>query len=133
PGGQLAFGQPLRVIAADRADQVPAALEAVAAALAQGHHVAGWLGYELGYALEAKLRQEDLPLLRLGVFERPCARPAPTGRAYAGPLAHDWDEAAYLARFAQVKALIAAGDIYQANLSYRARFAFAGDALALYE
>ena len=29
--------------------------------------------------------------------------------------------------------MIAAGDIYQANLSYRARFVFAGDALALYE
>src|SRR6202012_5015472 len=28
---------------------------------------------------------------------------------------------------------IAAGDIYQANLSFRAGFAFAGDALALYE
>ncbi len=45
----------------------------------------------------------------------------------------DWDEAAYAARFARVKALLAAGDIYQANLSYRARFVFAGDPLALYE
>jgi para-aminobenzoate synthetase/4-amino-4-deoxychorismate lyase len=32
-----------------------------------------------------------------------------------------------------VKDYIAAGDIYQANLSFRARFAFAGDPLALYE
>ena len=36
-------------------------------------------------------------------------------------------------RFAAVKDYIAAGDIYQANLSFRARFAFAGDPLALYE
>lgn len=136
PGRRLAFQAPRRVISADRADEVPAALASIAAALADGEHVAGWLGYELGYALEPKLRPclpEGLPLLRLGVFDAPCAAPAPLGRAYAGPLLHDWDEAAYLARFDQVKDLIAAGDIYQANLSYRARFAFAGDALALYE
>ncbi len=136
PGGRRAFQAPLRVIAADTAAQVPAALAAVTAALAEGRHVAGWLGYELGYALESRLLPllpDGVPLLRLGVFDAPCAPPVPTGRAYAGPLAHDWDEAAYLARFTEVKALIAAGDIYQANLSYRARFAFAGDALALYE
>ena len=45
----------------------------------------------------------------------------------------EWDEAAYGRRFARVKDYIAAGDIYQANLSFRARFAFLGDALALYE
>jgi para-aminobenzoate synthetase/4-amino-4-deoxychorismate lyase len=136
PGGRTAFQAPLRGIAADTAQQVPAALDAITAALAQGCHVAGWLGYELGHALEPKLLPllpEGVPLLRLGVFEAPCTPPVPTGRAYAGPLAHDWDEAAYLARFDHVKALIAAGDIYQANLSYRARFAFAGAPLALYE
>jgi para-aminobenzoate synthetase/4-amino-4-deoxychorismate lyase len=136
PGGRRAFQAPVAVIAADDAAQVPGALDAVARALAEGRHVAGWLGYELGYALEPRLLPllpPGVPLLRLGVFDAPCDPPAPTGRAYAGPLVHDWDEAAYLARFEQVKALIAAGDIYQANLSTRARFAFAGDALALYE
>jgi para-aminobenzoate synthetase/4-amino-4-deoxychorismate lyase len=136
PGGRRAFQQPLAVIAADSAAEVPAALAAIRAALDEGRHVAGWLGYELGHALEARLLpllREGAPLLRLGVYDAPGEAPAPTGRAYAGPLRHDWIEADYLARFAQVKALIAAGDIYQANLSYRARFAFAGDALALYE
>jgi para-aminobenzoate synthetase/4-amino-4-deoxychorismate lyase len=137
PGRRRAFQAPHQVISADRADDVPRALAAVADALAQGRHVAGWLGYELGYALEPKLAPllpPDLPLLRLGVFDAPSADAAhPSGRAYAGPLVHDWDEAAYAARFARVKELIAAGDIYQANLSYRARFAFAGDAQALYE
>ncbi len=136
PGGRRAFQAPLRIIAADSPAEVPGALAAVTAALAGGHHVAGWLGYELGYVLEPRLLPllpDGVPLLRLGVFDAPSEAPAPSGRAYAGPLRHDWDEAAYLARFDQVKALIAAGDIYQANLSYRARFTFAGDALALYE
>ena len=35
-------------------------------------------------------------------------------------------------RFDRVHDYIAAGDIYQANLSFRSRFAFAGDPLALY-
>ena len=137
PGRRWAFQAPRQVISADEAAEVPQALAAIAQALAQGRHVAGWLGYELGYALEprlAPLMPVKVPLLRLGVFDAPCIQAgAPAGRAYAGPLHHDWDEGAYAARFERVKTLIAAGDIYQANLSYRARFAFAGDALALYE
>ena len=114
PGGRWAFQAPVAVIAADTAAEVPGALAAVTAALAEGRHVAGWLGYELGYALEPRLLPllpDGVPLLRLGVFDMPGEAPAPLGRAYAGPLCHDWDEAAYGARFDQVKALIAAGDI----------------------
>jgi len=55
------------------------------------------------------------------------------GRAYAGLLRPEWDEPQYASRFARVKDYIAAGDIYQANLSFRARFAFAGEPRALYE
>ncbi len=133
-GRRTAFADPLAVIAAERAEAVPAALAAVTAALAQGRHVAGWLGYELGHALEPRLGPVlPGPLLRLGVFAGPAALPPAAGRAYAGPLRPEWDEAAYAARFAAVKDYIAAGDIYQANLSFRARFAFAGSPRALYE
>ena len=134
-GPRRVFSAPREVICADTADQVPAALAAVEVALARGGHVAGWLGYELGYALEPRLGPPPAgPLLRLGVFQMPRPdAPVPWGRAYAGPLRPEWDEAAYGARFAKVKAYIAAGDIYQANLSFRARFAFLGDALGLYE
>jgi len=124
------------IIAADRAEEVPAALAAVKAALAQGRHVAGWLGYELGYALEPRLARHAVPgpLLRLGVFGPPESDvPPAAGRAYAGPLRPEWDEDAYGRRFGRIKDLIAAGDIYQANLSFRARFAFAGEPRALYE
>ncbi|HEY0265357.1 MAG TPA: chorismate-binding protein, partial [Rhizomicrobium sp.] len=135
-GPRRVFSAPLEVIAADRAGQVPGALAAVTQALAAGRHVAGWLGYELGYALEPKLAHllPDGPLLRLGVFAAPAAEALPVkGRAYAGPLVPEWDAGAYGARFAAVKDFIAAGDIYQANLSFRARFAFAGEPRALYE
>jgi len=130
------FRRPLRRIAANSPAQVPAALAAVSTALRQGHHVAGWLAYELGHALEPRLADlaEPGPLLRLGVFGPPEAEIAPpAGRAWAGPLRPEWDQAGYETRFAAVKQFIAAGDIYQANLSFRARFPFLGDARALYE
>jgi para-aminobenzoate synthetase/4-amino-4-deoxychorismate lyase len=134
-GPRRVFRRPSRVIMADRADQVSAALAAVAEALDCGYFVAGWLGYELGYALEPKLaRPTDVPLLRLGVFEAPETEAPPVrGRAYAGPLTPEWDRDAYARRFDIVKGYIAAGDIYQANLSFRARFPFLGEPRALYE
>ncbi len=134
-GPRRVFSAPLGIIRADGPSEVPAALAAIGAALAQGRHVAGWLSYELGYALEPRLEPPvPAPLLRLGVFQAPGSQaPGLQGRAYAGPLRDEWDEAAYGTRFVRVKDFIAAGDIYQANLSFRARFAFLGDALALYE
>lgn len=135
-GPRRVFQDPLRVLAADAPSQVPGVLDAVEQALAQGHFVAGWLAYELGYALEPRLAPQarSEPLLRLGVFRAPATEvPASAGRAWAGPLAPEWDAAAYAARFAAVKDYIAAGDIYQANLSFRARFPVLGDPRALYE
>jgi len=130
------FSAPQAVIRADSAAEVPRALAAMEAALAQGHYLAGWLGYELGYALEPRLkaRLKPGPLLRMGVFGPPDGEaPSVSGRAYAGPLKSEWDQAQYAARFDRVKDYIAAGDIYQANLSFRARFAFVGEPRALYD
>src|SRR6185437_5953137 len=135
--GGLGFHRPVDRIWAERPQEVPAALAALEEARARGHWLAGWLGYELGYALEPRLGPLAPalgPLLSFGVFEAPTGeRPAGTGRAYAGPLRLEWDERAYADAFAAVKAFIAAGDIYQANLSLRSRFAFAGDPYELYQ
>jgi len=137
------FNRPRRIITAATAAEVPAALEAIAREQAAGFHLAGWLAYELGYALEPRLlpllsswQPEQLkgPLLRLGVFDAPAtAAPVPRGRAWAGALQPEWNEAQYSPRFERVRAFIEAGDLYQANLSFRARFRFVGDALAFYE
>jgi para-aminobenzoate synthetase/4-amino-4-deoxychorismate lyase len=135
-GTRRVFSEPEAVITADIPDQVPAALATLQTALDQGRHVAGWLGYELGYALEPRLACPDTsgPLLRLGVFGAPGAEASTIqGRAYAGPLRPEWNASDYQRRFARVKDYIAAGDVYQANLSFRARFAFAGEPRALYE
>ena len=107
--------------------------------MAAGSHAAGYFSYELGYLLEPRLagllpRDRSVPLLWFGIFgscETVEALQA-QGRAYAGPLRHEWDEAAYRTRFDRVREWIAAGDLYQANLSFRSGFHFAGDPLALY-
>ena len=134
--GRQAFAAPRQVIRADRGDEVPVALAAAEAALAQGRYVAGWLSYELGYVLEPRLtglEPGSAPLLRLGIFDGPGDVPAVAGRAYAGPLTPEWNATEYGTRFKAVKHYIAAGDIYQANLSFRARFPFLGEPRALYE
>ena len=148
PAGRIwAFGGPLAVIRADAPHDVARALASLAAARAGGNFVAGYFSYELGYALEPRLAplmpaRRAVPLLWFGVFDGPQVIEGEevawafdgwgAGRAYAGPLEHEWDEAAYRQRFDRVHALIAAGDFYQCNLTFRSRFGFAGDALALY-
>jgi len=137
----LRFARPLRVITAAAPKEVASAFRTVEDALAAGNHVAGWLSYELGYALEPRLAplqrpRSGIPLLWFGVFEAPeavgRAELEARGRAYAGPLRHEWNQQDYARRFSCVHDYIEAGDIYQANLSFRSRFAFAGDPLALY-
>jgi para-aminobenzoate synthetase/4-amino-4-deoxychorismate lyase len=136
---RLVFREPRGMISAYAAADVPGALASVTEALSAGHHVAGWFAYELGYCLEKKLASRPVvdtgsPLLKLGIYNGPQAdAPRTSGRSYAGPLKPEWSQTAYAAAFARVRDYIAAGDIYQANLSFRAGFAFAGDPLELYE
>lgn len=141
----LLFFSPVRVLCALTAAEVQPALEAVDHALAAGRHVAGYFAYELGYLFESRLAPllpapRSVPLLWLGIFER-CETISDAvakslfsgaGRAYAGPLQFEWSAEEYTNRFERLHELISAGDLYQANLSFRARFAFAGDPRALY-
>lgn len=142
-----AFGAPRETIVAREPSEVGDALARIEGVRAGGAHVAGYFSYELGYLLEPKLApllpsNRSVPLLWFGVFEdreihsgadaRATLEAEVSGRAYAGPLAHEWNEEAYAPRFARVHDYIEDGDIYQANLSFRSRFAFAGDPMALY-
>ncbi|MBV9061550.1 MAG: aminodeoxychorismate synthase component I [Alphaproteobacteria bacterium] len=141
----LVFSQPSAIIKAESREEVAPALAAIDAAHAEGRYTAGYFAYELGYLLEARLapllpHERKIPLLWFGVFGPPeevadpdtFFREQSLGRAYAGPLVHELSAADYAARFGRVHAFIEAGDIYQANLSFRSRFHFVGDPLSLY-
>ncbi|MCG8561598.1 MAG: aminodeoxychorismate synthase component I [Hyphomicrobiales bacterium] len=146
-GRALLFEAPSGLITAETAAEVPGALSRIEAALAEGHHLAGYLAYELGYVLEPCLAhllptERARPLLWFGIF---CA-PRELAQSEVEPyllsgsgggysidnLSLSMDRAAYCARFDAVKRYIAAGDIYQLNLTLKCAFDFAGDPLALY-
>jgi para-aminobenzoate synthetase/4-amino-4-deoxychorismate lyase len=136
---------PCATVVAFEPRDVGSALSAIESHLAAGRHAAGYFSYELGYALEPRLTpllwpDRKAPLLWFGIFGS-CREAtgqdaadllASPRRAYAGPLAHEWDCGAHRGRFKTIHALIRSGDAYQVNLTHRARFAFAGDAFALY-
>lgn len=146
-GRVRAYGCPLGVISADTPDEVPAALGALETVREMGLYAAGYFSYEMGYCLEPKLLpllpvRRAAPLLWFGVFDAPEKIDAnhldaafdgwTQGRAYAGSLKYEWSERDYRKRFAKVRALIEAGDLYEANLTFRATFPFVGDPLALF-
>jgi para-aminobenzoate synthetase/4-amino-4-deoxychorismate lyase len=140
-GGERIYGGPVDVVRADTAEEVGTVLARLDAALAVGRHAAGYFAYELGYVLERRLvplmpSRRKTPLVWFGIFDRCKLHRGDAGeipaRTHAGPLVHEWSSARHATAFERIHALIAAGDLYQANLSYRAHFAFAGEPLALY-
>jgi aminodeoxychorismate synthase component I len=145
-GAALLFRDPVGVVRADTMDAVLPALDALEQAAGAGLHAAGYMSYAAGHALEPHLahlgpRAGDAgPLLWFGLFEAPLALPAAQVPALLPP----GDPAAFGAvepmigrddygrAIARVLDYIAAGDIYQANLTFPASVALAGDPLAGY-
>ncbi|QGP80043.1 aminodeoxychorismate synthase component I [Sphingobium sp. CAP-1] len=141
------YRDPVAIIAAQTMAQVQPALDRIAEAREAGLHVAGYMAYEAGLALEERLapiarRREGggAPLLWFGLFEGvrliapddlPAMLPDPAG-ATVGPLRPLVDEAAYHAAFDRVQDFIRAGDIYQVNLTFPCDVDVAGDPMALY-
>ena len=139
------FRAPERIICCDGPSELDAALADMAAALRAGFHLAGFFAYELGYLFERRLvaglpAARTQPLLWLGVFRGVEEFPASAALDLLGGRAHavaqdlrvTQDRAAYLPKFRRVKDYIAAGDVYQVNLTFKYRFHCTGDPIALY-
>ncbi|QDY69841.1 aminodeoxychorismate synthase component I [Qingshengfaniella alkalisoli] len=133
-GGPLRFEQPRRIIEAWAPADVPDALEALGRA---DGWLAGYCSYELGYALEPRLlslmpRGRRLPLLRFGVFDGPqdAQMPEAAGSLLAPTPA--WSADRYAEAFARLHDYIAAGDVYQANLTFPMEANAEGSAAGLY-
>jgi para-aminobenzoate synthetase/4-amino-4-deoxychorismate lyase len=149
PGGRsLLFTAPEAIVAAYTADEVEAALDRVSAGLAHGLHAAGFVAYELGYCLEPKLQcllptDRNVPLVWIGLFGAPRALDDSGTRAWIeehggaerakiSDLKLSWGRPQYDRAFAAVQDYIAAGDVYQINLTLKYHFAFEGDPVAFY-
>jgi para-aminobenzoate synthetase/4-amino-4-deoxychorismate lyase len=141
------FERPEEIIRANTADEVGPALATLQAGVERGLHAAGFFSYELGYLLESKLAhllpsRRKVPLLWFGLYGAPrqltgaevqnwLTREA-IGNPTLGELAHTWDSGSYLKRFDEVQKNIRSGDIYQLNLTFKAKFNLQGSPLALY-
>jgi len=146
PGGpRILYRDPLGVVEARRPEEVAPALERLRTALAEGRHAAGWIAYEAGLGLESRLAPlahagGALPLLWFGLFAQAERIDEATLVDALGDAAGAWvgaprpgiARADYDKGYARVQQLIAAGDIYQANLSFRADVAIEGNPLAIY-
>jgi para-aminobenzoate synthetase/4-amino-4-deoxychorismate lyase len=145
------FENPRAVFVARTPDEVePVLAEADAARRESGGTLAGYIAYEAGLAIEPKLRPlavertgAEGPLVWLGLFNAPTTIPAAEvpqwlasragdGPASIGPLDPQVSTGAYLAAFDRLQEAIRAGDIYQANLTFRLAGAARGDPVALY-
>lgn len=144
------YENPAEVFVARRPEQVAPVLAAAdAARRGRGGTLAGYLAYEAGLALEDRLAPlarartgAGGPLVWLGRFEHHRTIPEaemPTflsergeGAASLGPLDPQISLAAYAEAFDALQEAIAAGEIYQANLTFALTGGFTGDPLTLY-
>ncbi len=147
-GPSALYEDPVEIVRALTPADVPPALARLEAASREGLHAAGYFAYELGYALEPRLaglmpQTRDVPLMWFGLFRAPrlmsgpevetwLAERANGGVARLANITHSWDEAAYRQRFERAIGNILSGDIYQINLTFRARFRLEGAPVALY-
>jgi len=149
PGGRsLLFTAPERVVAAYAPEEIDAALDDISEGLARGLHAAGFFAYELGYCLEPKLThllpaERRMPLFWVGLFHAPRSlddsgtrawldEHGGTERAKISGLRLSWTREQYDRAFQAVEDYIAAGDVYQINLTLKYHFEFEGDSVAFY-
>lgn len=139
----LLFTEPVEVLTAQTLAEVEPLLQSLDEAVEAGHHVAGYLAYEAGYAFEdfEPAEERETPLAWFGVYDAPQpVRPDAIGTTDAGSaampsvtdIAFSLGRADYLDAIDAIKAHIRAGNVYQINYTGRVTFALEGGPWALY-
>ena len=135
------YTDPIDIVQAQSAADIGAALSKLKEYHEAGYYLAGYLSYDLGFALEPKLaallpEERDGPLLQFGVFKS-VSHHAPAACLYTATppkitLTPQWSEADYTQRFNRVMDYIRAGDVYQINLTFPMTGDYDGPADELY-
>lgn len=142
------FTAPREIIVAENPEDVPAAFARLESGRAAGLHAAGFFSFELGYVLEPKLAplmppERKVPLLWFGLYEAPkllseadvdrwLSTHTKSGSYQFSNVTRAWTKEEYVTRFERVQEMIRAGDIYQLNLTFKARFRLSGSPLTFY-
>ena len=149
PGHERSFRltEPVGIVEAYRPDEVPGAIDAVAAAAARGLWAGGFVAYEAASGLNPDLVVRDLlrdgaipplPLVWFAMFEGREPVPAPEAPLVLPPVPSEspWRPSVprerYEERVRQIRELIAAGDTYQVNYTIRLHAQVAGAERGLY-
>ena len=122
---------PETIIQARTPADVPVALAALQSAMDSGQTAIGYFAYELGYLLDPVLeplyRQPSVPLIWFAIGKP--TEPDMSGH-YALGEAHHKD--GYLEKCKTIIDNIHAGEIYQANLTFKSTFSFSGSPRGLF-
>lgn len=141
PEGWLRFAAPSRIVCAERPSDVGAAIREVERLTRDfGLHAVGWVSYEAGAAFGlavCRSTESRVPLVWFALFEPASVavmeRLPSSGAGYElGPVEAALSRDEFAHRFAQVRERIAAGETYQANLTFPLRCAFRGEPRALF-
>jgi para-aminobenzoate synthetase / 4-amino-4-deoxychorismate lyase len=144
------YREPVQLVVARSVEEVEPALSRIEALRRSGLHMAGYIAYETGLALEPRLRPRLAkrcgaagPLVWFGAFAgfeaiEPHAVAArlvelaggQTGTI--GPMEPQLSPGGHAAAFARMHEAIVGGDIYQANLTFPLAASWRGDPVALY-
>ncbi len=144
----LLFSMPKAIVTAQEPAEVADAFQRIEEALASGLYAAGFLSYELGYALEQRLnhlmpRVRNMPLVWFGLYDAPrelteadvdtwLRTHTRSGSYQFSSVSQAWSKEDYVQRFEKVQEKIRAGDIYQLNLTFKARFRLSGSPMTFY-
>jgi len=151
------FREPLAFLSCRAGDKPERFFDELSRWLARGYYLAGWLGYEFGYLLEAIKGDRGLApgdkLADFGVYRTPQRYDHSVGRWDLNPgvgalgnthagrpeswrlanLRFSQNRDEYLSRIGRIKEYIAAGDTYQVNYTLKLLFDFEGSIAGLYE
>jgi para-aminobenzoate synthetase/4-amino-4-deoxychorismate lyase len=141
-GTGLVFSSPHTVLVAKSASDVVPVLNEVDKATQEGAWAFGYVAYEAAPGLDAGLAVCDTklsgpPLVWFGLSDEP-VRVAPVSSSgeqwhySTAPWQPDWTSAQYRRDVAHVREHIAAGDIYECNLTVRLRSRVEGDMAQMY-
>ncbi len=119
-------------------DEVLPTLRRIEAAVAAGHHAAGFVSYEAAAGIDPDLTTRTagaLPLLWFGIFAKRDEM-LPEHEEPECYETHDWKpflpEEAYREAVTSIREYIAAGDCYQVNFTMPLRFRFSGSPFRFY-
>jgi para-aminobenzoate synthetase / 4-amino-4-deoxychorismate lyase len=140
------YREPVQLVVARSVEEVEPALSRIEALRRSGLHMAGYIAYETGLALEPRLRPRLAkrcgaagPLVWFGAFagfeaiepHAVAARLVELAGGQTGTIG-PMEPGGHAAAFARMHEAIVGGDIYQANLTFPLAASWRGDPVALY-